>query len=1097
MVEVKTKLPLTENALVVLARRYLKKDENGNVTERPEDMFWRVARTIAEADKIHNPKANIDALAKTFYDMMARLEFMPNSPTLMNAGRELGQLSACFVIPIEDSMESIFDALKHAAIIHKTGGGTGFSFSKLRPENDLVKTTYGVSSGPVSFMQVFDVATETIKQGGTRRGANMGILNVDHPDIEKFIETKTYTDKLTNFNISVAMTDKFMQALKTDSDYELINPRTGEAVRNIKAKIIFDKIVEAAWQTGDPGLVFIDTINKYNPIPHVGQIEATNPCITADTWVMTADGPRQVEGLIGKKFFAIVNGKEWESSENGFFETGVKPVYGLKTIEGFELRLTADHPVMKVERMTRYRVEVQWSNAKDLKPGDKIIMNNHRTFGNWGVKDKYTECNGYLMGLLLGDGTIKKDKVVLSSWGGNEGAKAVRALVYNCTQYLPHRTDFMGWATVRGRNEYRLSMGYLKRLAKELELNPGMKAINKKIEKAPADFCKGLLKGLFDADGSVQGNHSKGVSVRLAQSDIKILKAVQRMLLRFGIFSKIYKNRREKRRSKLPDGKGELKDYIVKPQHELVISKENILYFNERVGFGDVEKMKKLEGTIRNYKRKVNQERFVASVEEVVSDGVERVYDVQIPGTNAFDANGFVVHNCGEQMLLPYESCNLGSINLAKVIRDGKVDYKKLTSLVDQSVHFLDNVIDVNKYPLSQIEEMTKLNRKIGLGVMGFADMLILMGIPYDSEEAIKVAEEVMAFIDKKAKKASQKLARKRGNFPNFKGSIYDQKGLKYMRNATVTTIAPTGTISIIAGCSSGIEPLFAISYTRKVLEGQELVEVHPIFLEWAKEEGLFSQALTEELAQVGSLRKLKQNQIPEKIKKLFVTAHDVEPTWHVRLQAAFQRFTDNAVSKTINMRHDATIDDVREVYLMAYEIDLKGITVYRDRSKEEQVLMVKKKEGARPLISPRRRPLRTSGVTERVNTGCGRLYVTVNYDEEGICEVFAHMGKAGGCAASQIEAIGRLISLALRSGVKLESVVKQLRGIRCPVPSWQQGKQVLSCADAIAQVLASLAHISYSEEGQITGACPDCGGILISEGGCQICRSCGFSRCE
>ncbi len=729
MVEAKTNLPLTENALVVLARRYLKKDENGNVTEHPEEMFWRVARTIAEADRIHNPKANVDALAKTFYDMMARLEFMPNSPTLMNAGRELGQLSACFVIPIEDSMESIFDALKHAAIIHKTGGGTGFSFSKLRPENDLVKTTYGVSSGPVSFMQVFDVATETIKQGGTRRGANMGILRVDHPDIEKFIETKTYTDKLTNFNISVAMTDKFMQALKTDSDYELINPRTGEAVRNIKAKIIFDKIIEAAWQTGDPGLVFIDTINKYNPIPHVGQIEATNPC--------------------------------------------------------------------------------------------------------------------------------------------------------------------------------------------------------------------------------------------------------------------------------------------------------------------------------------------------------------------------------GEQMLLPYESCNLGSINLAKVIKDGKVDYKKLASLVDQSVHFLDNVIDVNKYPLPQIEEMTKLNRKIGLGVMGFADMLILMGIPYDSEEAIKVAEEVMAFIDKKAKKASQKLARKRGNFPNFKGSIYDQKGLKYMRNATVTTIAPTGTISIIAGCSSGIEPLFAISYTRKVLEGQELVEVHPIFLEWAKEEGFFSQTLIEELAQVGSLRKLKQNQIPEKIKKLFVTAHDIEPAWHVRLQAAFQRFTDNAVSKTINMRHDATIDDVRKVYLMAYEMDLKGITVYRDRSKEEQVLMVKKKEGARPLISPRRRPLRTKGVTERVNTGCGRLYVTVNYDEEGICEVFAHMGKAGGCAASQIEAIGRLISLALRSGVKLESVVKQLRGIRCPVPSWQQGKQVLSCADAIAQVLASLAHISYSEEGQITGACPDCGGILISEGGCQICRSCGFSRCE
>jgi ribonucleoside-diphosphate reductase alpha chain len=721
------KISLSENAEVVIKKRYLKKDNSGDIKETIEDLFTRVAKSIAGADAIFDSGADVDKTEKNFLKMLSDMWFLPNSPTLMNAGRRLGQLAACFVLPVEDSMESIFETLKHTAMIHKSGGGTGFSFSRIRPAKDVVLSTAGVSSGPLSFMAVFDGATETVKQGGTRRGANMGVLRVDHPDIEAFIMSKNDHDRLNNFNISVALTDVFMEALKNNADYDLINPRTGKVSRRVSASKIFETIVDSAWQTGEPGIIFIDSINRNNPTPVLGDFEATNPC--------------------------------------------------------------------------------------------------------------------------------------------------------------------------------------------------------------------------------------------------------------------------------------------------------------------------------------------------------------------------------GEQPLLPYESCTLGSINLSKMITNNQLNLKRLKKTVFDAVHFLDNVIEVNKYPLTSIEETTKKTRKIGLGVMGFADMLLKMGIAYDSDEAVSQAEKVMSIISQESKNASAALAKKRGNFPAYKKSIFDNVSTPYMRNATTTTIAPTGTISIIAGTSGGIEPVFAVSHERHVLDGKSLYEMHPLFVKIAKKEKFYSKALASEIASIGSLQHIEK--VPDHIKKLFRISHDISPDWHVKIQAVFQKYTDNAVSKTVNFPADATKEDVEKVYLLAHSHGCKGVTIYRYGSRDRQVLNIGRGKEKPDKILPRPRPERTRGLTERISTGCGKLYVTVNYDREGMCEVFSQMGKTGGCASSQIEASGRLISLALRSGVKVDAIIKQLIGIRCPQSAWQNGKQVLSCPDAIAQILNHITDSNFVEENKtMMGVCPECSSVLSHEEGCLVCHSCGFSRC-
>ena len=570
---VNTGLDLSPNALYVLEKRYLLKNEKREVVESPEQLFRRVARNVASADAIYNPGQDFAHREEQFYQAMANLEFLPNSPTLANAGTVIQQLSACFVLPVEDSLASIFETLKNAALIQQTGGGTGFSFSRIRPRGDIVMSTKGLASGPLSFLQIYNAMTETIRQGGMRRGANMAILHCSHPDVLEFITAKRQPEKLTAFNLSVAVTDEFMRAVEKSGDHSLVNPRTGRVVQKLPARRVFEMMVENAWHGGEPGAIFLDTINRHNPTPKLGMIEATNPC--------------------------------------------------------------------------------------------------------------------------------------------------------------------------------------------------------------------------------------------------------------------------------------------------------------------------------------------------------------------------------GEQPLLPYESCNLGSINLGKMVskvNDGyEIDYPKLARTIETAVRFLDNVIDVNKYQLPQIESITRGNRKIGLGVMGFADMLILLGVPYNSERALQIAEEVMFFIQREAKKVSADLARERGPFPNFEGSIYDVPGGIKLRNSTVTTVAPTGTISIIADASSGIEPIFALAYVRRVVDGEDLLVVHPLFKQMAIDAGIYNPDLLQTLLQRGSIQTLTE--IPRRMRELFVTAHDVTPEWHVRVQAAFQKYVDNAVSKTINLPASATKDEVREAFTLAYKLGCKGITVFRTGSRGRQVL--------------------------------------------------------------------------------------------------------------------------------------------------------------
>ncbi len=1181
----------SESSNKILQERYLLKGGDLRVIETVAERFWHIAYDIASGDfdfsvplkQASLPKQVLD-LAKEFYTMMVKQEFLPNSPTIMNAGKNNGlQYSACFVLPVGDSIEEIFDSVKYAAMIHKSGGGTGFAFSRLRPGNSIVATTGGVASGPVSFLRVFNAATEAIKQGGSRRGANMGVLRVDHPDILEFIRCKAELDDLnkpifekiapllpddaardfaktllldrqiSNFNISVAATDKFMEAVEKGEDYELIEPHSQEVAGKLNAKEVFDEIIERAWKTGDPGLIFIDRVNNSpaNPVSKLETIESTNPCITGDTWVQTSKGPRQVYELTGKPFLARINGEDHLSGIEGFFKTGTKELVKLKTVEGYGLRLTNDH---LVRRMYLASSETEWVKARDLEAGDYIEINNHRINSQW--SGKYTYKEGYLIGLLVGDGTLKSDKAVLSVWDTPKllaiqpsGAQSMMQFALQSASSLPHRSDFSGWMFLPDQNEYRMALSYVKRLAHELGMYPGRKTITGEIEKASSDFYRGFLRGLFDTDGSVQGYEGRRTSIRLAQSDLLLLQAVQRMLLRLGIFSHIFKNRRKAGKKLLPDGKGGYKEYPVKAHYELSITMDNIEIFNELIGFANTEKSAKLAQKIASHSdRGFYKQKFAARIESIEFEPKDDVYDVKIPGINYYDANGIISHNCGEQPLAPWDACNLGSINLGKfVLSDGSgVDWEKLKTATCFAVHFLDNVVQTNPFTLKQIYDQVHRNRRIGLGVMGFADMLFKLKIPYNSEEALALAGSIMKFINEEGHNKSEELAKERGPFPNWINSIYADKdasafknrpnssayeGGRPIRNSTITTIAPTGTISIIGDCSSGIEPVFALAYIHKAkAKGDQyriLTIANQTFTNIAQRDGFYTEDLAAKVLEHGSVNGITE--VPSEWQKVFVTAQEIDPVWHVKMQAAFQAYTDNGVSKTVNLPNSATRDDVRNVYMMAYQTGCNGITIYRDGSKSTQVLNVsstlngKAEDPAAPVAE---RPMILRGRTYKISTPVGEAFITVNRDVEGQpFEVFVTVGRAGMHTMADAEAMGRLVSLSLRlargaketdpKAVALK-IVGQLKGIGGASSVGFGKNRVQSLADAIAKVLAE--DLSMAPQGENietiplnltiddhtsvlptlnADLCPECGSAsFVMEEGCKKCHSCGYSMC-
>ncbi|MBI3708227.1 MAG: ribonucleoside reductase, partial [Proteobacteria bacterium] len=1119
------------------------------------------------------------AWAERFYGALEDFKFLPAGRIVAGAGTQRHvTLFNCFVMgTIPDDMSGIFSHLREAALTMQQGGGIGYDFSTLRPKGAPVKGVGADASGPLTFMDVWDAMCRTIMSAGHRRGAMMATLACDHPDIEAFIEAKREPGRLRMFNLSVLVSDAFMTAVKEDAPWELTFG--GSSFKTLRARELWDKIMRATYAYAEPGVIFIDRINRRNNLHYCETIRATNPCVPGDTWVHTAEGPRQVKGLLDTPFAALVDGRPFLSEARGFFATGHKPILRLTTKEGYALRLTADHLVRAIASKSRYRIETRWTKACELQTGDLITLHDHRAAQAWG--GEFGEAEGYLLGLLIGDGTLKRDKAVLSIWpralaaNGTpdaDGTTGIRMAALAAAQTLPHRADFRGWMDVAGRGEQRMALGALRDLAFNLGMRPGSKAITPRMERASSAFYSGLLRGLFDTDGTVLGSQEKGVSVRLSQSDLPLLEAVQRMLLRLGVVATIYCDRRPAGERRLPDGKGGYRDYHCLAQHELVISNDNVRRFAEIVGFADTEKQRKLDLLLTAYRRAPNRERFVAEIEAIELDGIEDVYDVQIPGVNAFDANGLYVHNCGEQPLPPYGACLLGSINLAALIRDpftseARLDEEELDRIVPLAVRMMDNAIDASRFPLQAQHEEAQAKRRIGLGVTGLADALIMCRARYGSEAAVALTRGWMRRLQRHAYLASAELASEKGAFPLYERDKYlagetvaaldkDVKAgiAKHgIRNALLTSIAPTGTISILAdNVSSGLEPVFSFSYLRNVLmpDGQRRTEEVSDYA-YRLYRRLYGEAAG----------------LPD----YFVDAQHLSPAEHVVMQAAVQEFVDSSISKTINCPEDISFESFKDIYTQAYELGCKGCTTYRPNEITGAVLSVKPDDKAKAALPvqqalqfnrPPARPadLYDAGGVVYMTKPLGRpevlpgrtyklrwpdsehaIYITINdVVQDGRrrpFEVFINSKNTEHYAWTV--ALTRMISAVFRRGGDVSFVVDELKAVFDPRGGqWMGGRYVPSLLAAIGEVIerhmidigflsagdrgqagpqaaavGAPQLLAASEDGSGSGAsslratvglssrhmrqCPKCGAAaLIRQEGCDTCTSCDYSKC-
>lgn len=1054
-------MKLSDNTINLLTQRYLRKDLSGNLIETPEEMFRRVAHAVANAEEEPNQWEN------KFYDLMYNLEFMPNSPTLMNAGDE-GCLSACFVLPIEDSMESIFDAIKSSALVNKSGGGVGYSFSKLRPEGSRVKSTNGVASGPISFMEVFNSATDVIKQGGRRRGANMGILRVDHPDIMNFITCKDDNTKLNTFNISVAITHEFMSCVKNDEDYSLIDPSNNNEVSKISARLVWDKIAEQAWKNGEPGIVFIDRINSFNTTPHLGNIESTNPCVTGDTPILTKDGYTQIKDVVGEEV-EIWNGYEFSKVTPRI--TGKnQDIVRVNFSDGSYIDCTPYHKFIIQGSDERIK-------AKNLKEGMKLEKFYYPIIE--GSKDMDPK-EAYTYGVVKGNQLEELDKKEVAPYINDIDSHSM-LLYKNAEELLPylHYTDAIQYITKSSENSH---------------LDPG-KFIPDCEYKIKVRLA--WLSGILDSNIGTSG--SKYCSI--LSKDKGFLMSIKYMVHTLGLSADL---------SYTKQGWS----LIIKGRH--VSRGEPVLSNLANIELGATK-----PNAIHKPISKDDELIEITSIEHIGT--ADTVYCFTEPKRNKGMFGCVTAGQCGEQPLHPWESCTLGSINLSKMVVNGKMDMDKLSSTVSTAVRFLDDVIEINEYPLDIISQHTRATRRIGLGVMGWAEALIKLNTRYDSEEATNMAKEIMRLITSLAREVSINLAEERGVFPAYHDSTFECDDIK-IRHAGLTTIAPTGSISMICETSSGIEPLFGVGYVKNVMDGEKLLYINPLFEE-AVDKLSFGDSVKKEIKEYaissGSPVHLLDNPAWDtsevrSLVNLFRCAHDVSPEWHVKMQAAFQAYTDNAVSKTINFNKDVSVADVKAAYELANSLGCKGITVYRDGSREGQVYTSgtetsEEDDGVCEVI-PRPRPRRTYGSTVSVKTGCDKIYLTINEDEHGLCETFARIGSKGGCAGLT-DGISRMISLALRAGIPVQYIIDQLRSIRCDIAVKNSKCKNKSCPDAIGKELEHYVfngvrevvkeltnkHAEYSiEQNESSGEpCPECGKSNLLDSGCYTCIYCGYSKCS
>jgi ribonucleoside-diphosphate reductase alpha chain len=1072
-------------------------------------------------------------------------------------------VSNCYVIPSpEDSRQGILDNLKTMTEIMARGGGVGINLSSLRPRGSYIKTVNGTASGPCSWAQLYSVATgDVIQQGGSRRGALMLMLDDDHPDIEEFITVKRTEGKIEHANLSVCISDTFMRAIKDDADWDLI--WQGEVKKTIRARALWDLICTSAWESAEPGVVFMDRYNKLSNTWYYEDIRCVNPCVTGDTLIYTNAGLIPAKELaesglpikvvspeITIKEFAIAgheNGGEQFTitspnkdvlvrQASHVFTSGIKQIYRLWTKEGYTLRLTRDHKVLTTKG---------WKPSGELVSGDQIhLLHGEGRFGTSGSEDL-----GRVLGWLVGDGylnTRREGAVALLFFGTEQDiaphfADAVNRLVSALEGQRQYR---VGVHKIAQRNESRIESTRLMRLI-DPELLKNKLQVPPSVLRGSCDMQKGFLSALFSADGSVQGTMGKGIAVRLTSINEQLLQDVQRLLLNFGIASCIYKNRREPGTRQLPNGKGGSALYECQTYHDLMISRSNLIAFAKHIGFLIPEKQRKLDAALVKSSRGPYREDFLATFESLVPDGEEMVYDLTEPEAQLFVANGFVVHNCGEQGLPPWGVCNLGALNLSAFVEDGKMNWERLAEKSKVAMRFLDNVVDANEYFIEENREAQLSTRRTGLGTMGLADALIKMHIPYGSEESVPVIERIYATIRDAAYEASADIAAEKGPFAKFDRNKYmqgqfikrlpkavqEKVSKQGIRNAVLLTQAPTGTTSLLSGVSSGIEPVYDFALLRRDRTGEHIL-YHPLLQAWRDEHP------------------------NEPTPKYFVAANDLTPEEHVRVQATIQYYTDSSISKTVNAPNSHTIEDVQKLYRIAYELGCKGIAYMRDGSRVGVLSHIEEKKpeqqtqqspamematsiqhGIKPI------PAMLQGYTRHMNAPEGKVNITVNSDEQGPFEVFVNVGRAGSDIAALAEALGRLISLNLRilsplsQTDRAREIAEQLRGIGGSRSVGFGMQQVRSLPDAVARALEmhleslekpdaeaqtadppqnvngkdatngvvnptnsdtseanllSLSHLS------ITGnLCQQCGcNTMVYEEGCRKCYNCGYSEC-